>query len=182
MSSSQEQPFDSGASLNNTLLAHGKLHARRIDRAQDGDIAPTQTGMDHTTPHHAQPPLSTSLRVLLVDDHEDMLGLMKMMMERRSYRVEIALSGAEALAVAQGFGPQVVVSDIGMPGMDGYEMMQALRSMQALPPFKSIALSGYDASEEEPRARAAGYDAQLTKPVDFDALFRAIDSLATAAR
>ena len=117
-----------------------------------------------------------TVRVLLVDDHEDLLGVMRMMMERRSYSVATALSGAEALEVAPGFAPHVVVSDIGMPGMDGYEMMSALRALDGQAPFKSIALSGYEADGEAERAQAAGYDAQLTKPVDFDSLFQTIDS------
>lgn len=123
---------------------------------------------------------TSGVRVLLVDDHNDMLSLMRMMMERRSFCVATALSGEEALQLAAGFEPHVVISDIGMPGMDGYEMMLALRSMNALAPFKSIALSGYDARDEEHRARAAGYDAQFTKPVDFDSLFQTIDSFASS--
>jgi CheY-like chemotaxis protein len=124
---------------------------------------------------------ASDVRVLIVDDHADMLDMMQMMMERRCYRVAKAISGEQALEVARGFEPHVIVSDIGMPGMDGYEMMVALRAMDALSPFKSIALSGYDAQEEAPRAQAAGYDTQLTKPIDFESLFQAIDSLSPSA-
>lgn len=122
-----------------------------------------------------------SVRVLLVDDHPDMLEMMEVMMNRREYLVAKALSGEQALEVAPQFSPHIIVSDIGMPGMDGYEMMAALRDMNSLHPFKSIALSGYDAQTDALRARDAGYDVQLTKPVDFESLFQTIDDLARAA-
>ena len=118
------------------------------------------------------------LRVLLVDDHDDMLTIMQLMMTQRGYSVATATSGAEALALAPEFGPQVVVSDIGMPGMDGYELMSTLRRASELQPFKSIALTGYDEPDDHQRAREVGYDAQLTKPVDFNSLFKVIDDLA----
>ena len=125
-----------------------------------------------------------TVRVLLVDDHQDMLDMMEMMMRSREYHVAKALSGSEALQVAPNFAPNVIVSDIGMPGMNGYELMSALRKMNSLHPFKSIALSGYDAQDEDEqeRAHSAGYDVQLTKPVDFDSLFQTIEDLARAAQ
>lgn len=123
-----------------------------------------------------------AVRVLLVDDHQDMLDMMEMMMRSREYHVAKALSGSEALEVASNFAPHIIVSDIGMPGMNGYELMSTLRKMSSLHPFKSIALSGYDAQDEYERAHSAGYDVQLTKPVDFDSLFQTIDDLARAAQ
>jgi two-component system CheB/CheR fusion protein len=133
----------------------------------------------HTPPAQKLP--SGKLRVLLVDDHIDMLDMMQLMMQRRSYTVATANSGEEALEIVAGFAPHVIISDIGMPGMDGYELMSALREMAALSPFRSIALTGYEAQDEEARARSAGYDAQLTKPVDFEFLFTTIESLAPRA-
>lgn len=120
----------------------------------------------------------SSLRVLVVDDHPDLLSMLDLMMQRRKYAVKTALSGDEALEVAPDFAPHVVVSDIGMPGMDGYQLMQNLRAAPALAPFKSIALSGYDMEREDTRARDAGYDAHLTKPIEFDQLFEIIEELA----
>ncbi len=175
MSSSLGQPLD-GAPFSSDL----RFGPLQIEGHRDGapalDGTARKAGPDGAAGRTPSP--DAALRVLLVDDHEDMLSMMRMMMERRSYHVATALSGEQALQLAQGFEPHVVVSDIGMPGMDGYEMMLALRSMNALAPFKSIALSGYDAHDEEPRARAAGYDAQLTKPVNFDSLFQTIDAFA----
>jgi two-component system OmpR family response regulator len=79
--------------------------------------------------------------------------------------------------MASDFAPHVVVSDIGMPGMDGYQLMQELRASD-LSPFKSIALTGYDLSVDGDRAKEAGYDAHLAKPIEFTQLFEIIENLA----
>ncbi len=120
----------------------------------------------------------SSLRVLVVDDHPDLLTMLDLMMQRRQYAVKTASSADQAIELAPGFCPHVVISDIGMPGMDGYQLMQNLRANGTLAPFKSIALSGYDAQTEAGRAREAGYDAHLTKPIEFDQLFEMIEALA----
>jgi len=122
------------------------------------------------------------LRVLLVDDHVDMLTMLDLLMQRRSYEVKTATSGFEALELAAEFAPHVVVSDIGMPGMDGFEFMEQLRSAPVLQPFKSIALTGYDLIGEPDRALQSGYDAQLTKPIEFDRLFEIIEKFAGQIR
>lgn len=125
-----------------------------------------------------QPPFPTSLRVLIVDDHADLLTMLDLMMQRRQYAVKTARSGDQALQLAPEFCPHVVISDIGMPGMDGYQLMQNLRANIDLAPFKSIALSGYDEQNEDGRARQAGYDAHVTKPIEFEQLFEIIEDLA----
>ena len=118
------------------------------------------------------------VRILLVDDHTDLLSMLGLMLSRRSYAVVTASSGKEALDVAGDFSPDVVVSDLGMPGMNGLEMMTQMRSMSHLGAFKSIALSGFSDASSEASAQAAGFDAHLPKPVDFDHLFATIDKLA----
>lgn len=119
----------------------------------------------------------SQLRVLLVDDHADMLAMMHLVMKGRSYTIETAASARQALELAEKFSPHVVVSDIGMPEMDGCEMMTALRAMNSLTPFRSIALTGYDDGAYHADLRAAGYDVHLTKPIDFDTLFNLIEDL-----
>ena len=121
--------------------------------------------------------VSSSLRVLLVDDQPDLLSMLDLMMQRRKYAVKTALSGDEALQMASDFAPHVVISDIGMPGMDGYQLMTHLRAATHLGPFKSIALTGHDLHTENNRARDAGYDAHLLKPIEFDQLFGMIEEL-----
>jgi CheY-like chemotaxis protein len=131
-------------------------------------MAPLQTGAD----------LAAPLRVLLVDDHDDVLMMLGLVMKRRSYCVATANTAHQALEVMESFAPHVVVSDIALPEMDGCEMMTTLRAMEQLTPFRSIALTGYDFTYEQDRLRDAGYDAHLTKPVNLDELFGLIDQLA----
>ncbi len=122
--------------------------------------------------------VSPSLRVLIVDDQPDLLSMLDLMMQRRQYAVKTAQSGDQAMLLAPDFCPHVVISDIGMPGMDGYQLMQNLRANDGLSPFKSIALSGFDVQAENERAREAGYDAQMSKPIEFEQLFEMIENLA----
>ncbi len=123
----------------------------------------------------------SSLRVLIVDDHPDLLSMLDMMMQRR-YSVKTAMSGDQALKMAPDWAPHVVISDIGMPGMDGYQLMQNLRATDGLAPFKAIALTGYDGHVENGRAKDAGYDAHMTKPIEFEQLFEMIEDLAREMR
>jgi len=122
-----------------------------------------------------------SLRVLLVDDQDDVLNMMHLLMQRQPYAVATANSGSKALEVAADFAPHIVVSDIGMPEMDGYEMMSNLRRMNQISPFKAIALTGYEDSAQGERAAAAGFDVHLTKPVNWDELFDTINQLSASA-
>ncbi len=120
-----------------------------------------------------------SLRVLLVDDQPDLLSMLDLMMQRRQYEVRTCQSATEALKTATEFAPHVVVSDIGMPEMDGYEMMQAMREEPQFGPFRAIALTGYDLQLDGDRAKRAGYDAHIAKPIEFDQLFDMIENLAS---
>lgn len=120
----------------------------------------------------------SQVRVLLVDDQEDILRVMQLILTRyENYCVETASSGNLALKKAETFEPDVVISDISMPEMDGCELMTQLREKSHLQPFKSIALSGYG-GEQQKTFLEAGYDVHLVKPVDYDNLAQTIDQLA----
>ena len=115
-----------------------------------------------------------SLRILLVDDHDDARTMMSLMLtRRRGFAVETAASGFQAIEKAREFCPHIVISDITMPGMDGFEMMSEMKSKD-FTPFKAIALSGLDFETEKPDSH---YDVHLTKPIDFDELFATIERL-----
>ncbi len=120
-----------------------------------------------------------SLRVLFVDDQPDMRLMMRVMMQRRCYEVETAAKARDALQIAPNFKPHVVISDIGMPEMNGLEMMRELRDNDQMSPFKAVALSGYDTSDDIEMARAAGFDKCFAKPIDPDYLFAQIEKLAS---
>jgi CheY-like chemotaxis protein len=109
-----------------------------------------------------------------VDDHIDTCTGMKMMLERRSYRVTIAHTADQAVAKAGHQDFDLVISDIGLPDRSGYELMKELSTTKGL---RGIALSGFGMENDVSRARAAGFSEHLTKPINFDRLEEAIQNL-----
>ena len=113
-------------------------------------------------------------RVLVVDDHIDTCTGMKMMLERRGYRVTVAHTADQASEKVRHAEFDLVISDIGLPDRSGYELMQELSATKGL---RGIALSGFGMENDVSRARAAGFSEHLTKPINFDRLEEAIQSL-----
>lgn len=110
-------------------------------------------------------------RFLVVDDNADAAGTLAMLLEMLGHTVSVAHSGEEALAAVGGFAPDVVVLDIGMPGMDGYEVARRLKQRTDLaPPPLLVAATGWGTEADRSRALAAGFDRHLTKPIEMQAL------------
>jgi len=84
--------------------------------------------------------------------------------------VRIALDGPRALAVAETFAPQIILLDIGLPGMDGYEVARRLRKDKRFNTTVLAALTGYGSPEDRRKSESAGFNAHLVKPLDLDAL------------
>ncbi|MEJ7687088.1 MAG: ATP-binding protein, partial [Variovorax sp.] len=114
--------------------------------------------------------------ILLVDDNLDAGLLLAMLLRMSGHEVEIALDGPGALEVFGRQRPQVVVCDIGLPGMNGYEVAERVRGLKGGQPVLMIALTGYDGPEHRAHARAAGFDHHVVKPVDFEVLLGLIGS------
>jgi signal transduction histidine kinase len=110
------------------------------------------------------------IRVLVVDDNPDAAESLAFLLGLEGYTVATAGDGVAALAEAAKFHPQVVLLDIGMPQMDGYEVARQLRAQEATQPMVLIAVTGYGQPEDRARAEAAGFTDHLTKPVEHDAL------------
>ena len=118
-------------------------------------------------------PLSTGpLRVLIVEDNRDAAQSLQDLLELSGCTVALAFSGPEALTAAPSFRPEVVLCDLGLPGMTGYEVGARLREEPSLKDTRLIAVSGYGQEEDQRRSREAGFDLHLTKPVDFEELWR----------
>jgi PAS domain S-box-containing protein len=121
-----------------------------------------------------------ALKVLIVEDNLDSAEMLAFVLELGGHDVRAAHNGAEALEAARAFAPQVVLCDIGLPGMNGYEVAARLRQRAESQRTVLIALTGYGQEEDRRRAKAAGFDYHLTKPVEPEALTALLDTLRPA--
>ena len=108
----------------------------------------------------------TSLKVLVVDDNEDAADSLAVLLRMRGHEVAIARDGPQALALAELEPPAVVLMDVGLPGMDGYEVCRQFRQ-RGLAGTRIIAMTGYGQERDRQRAKSAGFDAHAVKPVEF---------------
>ncbi|MEP0888563.1 MULTISPECIES: PAS domain S-box protein [unclassified Leptolyngbya] len=122
------------------------------------------------------------LRILVVDDEADMRDLAVTILEQAGAHVQTAASAMEALSLVEQFQPRVMVSDIGMPDIDGYELMRQLRrrSLHQSQPLAAIALTAYAMEQDQQQALAVGYQCHFAKPIEPEVLVEAIATLAAA--
>ena len=113
-------------------------------------------------------------RVLLVDDNVDAVESMEILLQAFGYEVATAVHPELALARLEAFAPEAAVIDIGLPGMDGYQLAAEIRRRLGGKPMRLIAFTGYGGSDDIARATAAGFDAHLVKPVEIDRLLAAL--------
>jgi CheY-like chemotaxis protein len=114
-------------------------------------------------PASAAPP-GRRLRVLVIEDHRDAAESLRLLLELMGHEVVVAHTGPEGVQEALRWHPQVVVSDIGLPGLNGFEVAAALRRHGET--ARLVALSGYGTEEDRSRSRQAGFDFHLCKPAD----------------
>lgn len=105
-------------------------------------------------------------RVLVVEDNPDSAESLRMLLDLSGYEVEVANTGPAGVEAAGRFRPHAVVCDIGLPGLDGYQVAQILRKQPELAGTRLIAVSGYGRPEDVEKARRAGFNNHMTKPVD----------------
>jgi CheY-like chemotaxis protein len=118
---------------------------------------------------------SPSLRILIVDDNLDAAESLAICLELKGHRTRRAGDGESALAIAAEFQPQTAILDIGLPGMDGYELARCLRAQTRSGPTPLlVAVTGWGAEEDRQRAQDAGFDLHLVKPIDPERLNRLI--------
>jgi DNA-binding response OmpR family regulator len=115
-------------------------------------------------------------RVLIVDDFPDAAAATEMMLSLRGYTCQIALSGREAIEVADKFQPELAILDIGLPDLSGFELARTLRARAAGKPLHLAAVTGWSDPDTRARAYEAGFDQHVTKPTDrhkIDEILRA---------
>ncbi len=123
-----------------------------------------------------------SLRIVLIDDNVDANDSLNAVLRIMGHDVSTAFDGKAGFELIRDTRPQIVVCDIGLPGMDGYQIITRLRETSTDPMPAMIALTGYGQPEDRARALAAGFDHHLTKPVDVEGLLRLIAAQAERLR
>jgi CheY-like chemotaxis protein len=121
-------------------------------------------------------------RVLVVEDEEATRLAYRLILEQAGWQVDEAASGDEGLRVALATGPHVVLIDIAIPGIDGWETMRRLRSAEATRQVALLAVTGHALDEDRSRAAAVGCDGYLVKPVEADRLVAEVGRLARGGR
>lgn len=158
-------------------LGHGSEFAIRLPSmadlpgSDDARDPPAQSG-----PPKAPAAGQAPLRILVVDDNRDAIDSLELLLESEGYEVFTAYDGETALALALAEQPQVVLLDIGLPGMDGYAVARALRQQAQPPQMRILAVTGYGQADSRAKSKAVGFDLHLVKPVDFTALLELLVS------
>src|SRR6185369_11593217 len=116
---------------------------------------------------------ATTKRVLVVDDNVDAAVTLSWLIGQQGYAVRVAHDGSEALQAARDFKPDVLLLDLGLPGIDGYELARRLRA-DGFASSRMIAISGYARDSDIELSRKAGFDRHFAKPVEFAELVAAL--------
>jgi CheY-like chemotaxis protein len=125
------------------------------------------------------PEIRGKQRVLVVDDNEDAADLLSMVLEQSGYETRTVYDGRSAIGAALEWSPSLVVLDIGLPDMSGYDVARELRQPERAAPLTLIALTGWGTQDDKRRAMEAGFDVHLTKPVDAAQFHAALAQLET---
>jgi len=167
-------------------LGIGLTLVQRIVKLHGGSIKAHSEGLDRgaefvvrlpilAEPPPPPPPVPVPMpevprRILIVDDNTDSARSLAMLQNRRGHTAKTAFTGPEALTIAAEFRPEVILLDIGLPGMDGFEVVRQIRAMPELHGAFIIAMSGYGREEDQQEAKQAGFDDYMVKPVDLEEL------------
>jgi len=127
---------------------------------------PTATGAAIRAAAESNDARPARLRVLVVDDAPDVTEMIATLIRFAGYEVTTALSAAEAFDAARGDSFDAVVSDIGMPGMNGYQLAEALRALPEYARTPLVAVTGFTMYDDRERARLSGFDDFLSKPIN----------------
>ena len=149
-------------------LGQGSEFTVRLPRIPAGEDASHRLGAPTEQP--PTDPVAAPRRVLIVDDNEDARLSLVLLARAWGHEVVDAGDGPRAIAIAEKFNPQTVLLDIGMPGMNGYQVARHFRAMPRYADLQLVAMTGFGREEDREAALAAGFDSHLVKPVGFDEL------------
>jgi two-component system CheB/CheR fusion protein len=161
-------------------LAKGlvELHGGRVEALSEGPGRGAEVAFELDlvdAPSRAaapgpQPSRAGGRRVLVIEDNEDSAQTLREVLELSGHAAEVARDGEEGIARARAFRPEIVLCDIGLPRMNGYEVARALRADPELARVFLVALTGYALPEDQQQAAAAGFDRHVAKPASIEAL------------
>lgn len=196
--------FDTFAQADRSLdrsrggLGLGLALVKGLVELHGGEVQATSAGLGHGAEFTVSLPLATApavpetgtspppaiepIRVLVIEDNRDAADSLRDLLELVGCHAQVAYTGGEGIEAARQFRPQVVLCDVGLPGMDGYQVAQRLRQLPVTAAARLIAITGYGGEEEQRRALAAGFDHHLTKPVDFAELQPLLGTAGTPRR
>jgi PAS domain S-box-containing protein len=174
-------------------LGVGLALSRRIAELHDGTLEARSEGENQGSEFTLRIPLARSAalvprqvkaeaagkpgvahRVLVVDDNIDAALTLNALLQTLGHETCVVYDGLSALQKAAEFHPDIVMLDIGMPGLDGYEVARRLQVLKKDRPFRIVAVTGWDQETDRAKSREAGFDLHLVKPVDLDDLTRAL--------
>jgi PAS domain S-box-containing protein len=159
-----------------TELHGGEVHAHSAGLGRGSEfvirlpLASEQAGSDPPRVEDRPRSESAARRILVVDDNRDAAMSMSMLLKLLGSDVRVAFDGEDALRAMFEYKPAIVLLDIGMPGMDGYQVARRIREQSEFDDVTLIALTGWGQEDDRRRSRSAGFDHHLTKPADIDAL------------
>ena len=153
-------------------LGHGSEFVVRLPAAL-AVLPDGRATADDKNAMHAQ----VRRRILVADDNEDSVSMMEMLLSDCGHDVRTANDGLEAVRQADEFEPDVIILDIGMPRLNGYEVCRRIRALPALEKAVMIALSGWGQEEDKRRSEEAGFHYHVVKPVDPSALMQLLSQL-----
>ena len=162
---------------------HGGTVAAQSDGPGTGSTfavqLPVAPAPDTTTPGDADADLAQGAgrRVLIIEDNADTAESLRLLLQLMGHNAAVAHTGETGIEAARRLKPDVVLCDIGLPGMDGYAVASHLRDDEAMSKAFLVAVTGYGQDDDQRRARDAGFDLHLTKPADPNAIERLLNTL-----
>jgi PAS domain S-box-containing protein len=153
----------------------GSRFTVQLPRLQPHSLSVTQPAPAAT--HLSVAPNKEHARVLVIEDSPDTLNMLQLVFELRGYEVTLCETATEALRVAASMWFDIVISDIGIPELDGYELLRRLRELPHLRDVPALALTGYASQADSEAAKAAGFNAHIAKPIDPAKLAARVEQL-----